>query len=211
MVQESTRERLLVLRFAYAEQDRVPPLRSNSLKALAKAMVHEPMTLGDVHNHYRRLVRGTPSEAWQMAPAIFREFLSTTVLFLKAETERGKMREYDPNKRKESLKGKLLDERALAIAEILMDEDVNKNKLTRLAARVTASRDEYEALAHLARFYPLSGVPEKAVNELVSHLESVDFDDFKDLVSLGLIFYRAEAKGWPAPEEGESESREEEA
>lgn len=199
-----------VLKFAYEEAAGASG-NEDSLKALAKAMVHEPLGLADVRTHYRRLVQGTLSEVWELDPDSFREFLSATVLFLKAETERGKMRTYDPNKPEGPLTAKELDEAALSIAETLEGEDVNKNKLTRLAARVTASRDEYEALAHLARFYPLSGVPEGVVDKLVAHLETVEFDDFTKLISLALIFYRAEAKGWSTPEEGGSESREEEA
>ena len=78
------------------------------------------------------------------------------------------------------------------------EANVNKNKLKRLGARLSASRDPYEALAHLARFYPLKGVPEEVINHLVEELGKLELESFKNLYALGLRFYEAKLEGWRA-------------
>jgi hypothetical protein len=109
------------------------------------------------------------------------------------------MREFLTKSEKRNLSTKELIDEAMDLAERFRKrKDVNKNKLKRLGARLSASRDPYEALAHLARFYPLKGVPEDVINHLVEKLGELELESFKNLYALGLRFYEAKLKGWRA-------------
>lgn len=123
-----------------------------------------------------------------------RRFLSTLAMFLKASPvgkEKG-MRTFQ-DQSEETWDTKRIGQEAKLLADILMKTrgSNNDNKLRRLSARVKGARNKWEALASLAQFYPLSGVPQKVGDELVAKLEVVNLATFQDLVAQMIIFYRA--------------------
>jgi hypothetical protein len=128
-------------------------------------------------------------------------FLSTIALFLKAgpqpQRKETGMRQFE-NKDNKHLSSEELGQRAMDISRKLLKTraENNINKLKRLSAHITAASDKWGALAVLARFYPLSGVPGPVVNDLVGQLEQLDLDKFQGLVAKSLLFYEAQCKGW---------------
>lgn len=98
----------------------------------------------------------------------------------------------------EKLSGQNLAEKAMELSDKLHDAEgnINLNKLKRLGARLSASRDPYDTLSPLARFYPLKGVPKEVIDHLVEKLGEVELESFKNLYVLGLRFYEAELEGW---------------
>jgi hypothetical protein len=130
-----------------------------------------------------------------------KDFLGTIALFLKAGPqgkERG-MQTFEDRAQQRLDPGEI-GWRALEIAGKLQQsrEQKNLNKLKRMTGHIAAARDKWEALAVLARFYPLSGVPGPVVNDLVDQLGKLHLDTFKDLVARALLFYEAKTKGWEA-------------
>lgn len=71
------------------------------------------------------------------------------------------------------------------------DNSVNENKLKRMAASVAAARDEYQALAFLAKSYAIGGVTKGVIDRLVEHLGSYSLQSVKDLIALVVLMYRA--------------------
>lgn len=132
-----------------------------------------------------------------------RTFLDTVALFLKAEVtvpkgrrkERRKMRTFQ-DRGEEVWKRKTLIERAQQLAQQLQNSENNPNKLKRLEARIRGSRDKYEALAGLAQYYPLKGVPHRVIDELVGDLGKLSLETFRELVAYTIVFYDAGKKGW---------------
>ncbi|HID65153.1 MAG TPA: hypothetical protein EYP49_20740 [Anaerolineae bacterium] len=132
-----------------------------------------------------------------------RDFLDTLALFLKAEVEvrvgrkkrRQAMRKFVPKPRDQRERwdtAKLVqraDEYAQAIAG---KKGINDNKLKKLESRIKGCGDEWEVLASLAQYYPLSGVPSDVIDDWVSDLGNVSLDTFKQLVSYTVVLYRAE-------------------
>jgi hypothetical protein len=96
------------------------------------------------------------------------------------------------------LNGEQRAQAALRIARVMESsgDKVNRNKMKRLSAQVGGSADKWEALTALARYYPLTGVPEAAVDELVALLEEVDLYTFKEVTAQAMIFFEASEKGW---------------
>jgi len=131
-----------------------------------------------------------------------RDFLDTLALFLKAEVKirvgrkerRQAMRKFVPKPKKQRERwdtGKLVrraEEYARAIAG---KKDINDNKLKKLESRIKGCGDEWEVLASLAQYYPLSGVPSDVIDDWVSDLGDVSLDTFKQLVSYTVVLYRA--------------------
>jgi hypothetical protein len=128
------------------------------------------------------------------------QFLSTIALFLKAEGQQGKeksMKKFSDRSQKRP-SSQEIGERALDLARIINQkgQQVNNNKLKRLSAHLAAAGDKWEALADLARFYPLKGVPQPAVDEMVDVLAEWELPAFKSWVTQALIYYEASKKGW---------------
>lgn len=126
-------------------------------------------------------------------------FLGTIALFLKAGPqgkEKGMHQFQDQAQAR--LSPDELGQRAMNISNKLLKtrRDNNSNKLKRLSAHITAASDKWEALAVLARFYPLRGVPGPVINDLVGQLEELHLDTFQELVAKALLFYEAQCKGW---------------
>jgi hypothetical protein len=132
-----------------------------------------------------------------------RAFLDTVALFLKAEVTMQKGRK----KVRQAMRtfqdtgearwgSKRLVQRAQQLALKLRDGDNNPNKLKRLEVRIRGSRDKYEALAGLAQYYPLKGVPHQVIDELVGDLGKLELGNFKQLVAYTIVFYDAGKKGW---------------
>jgi len=121
-------------------------------------------------------------------------FLDTLAIFLKAKTPKNKgdrtMREFEPQTEQPPLKRCEISKQAQGLASGI-DEKIVLNKLKQLGAHVTAARDQWEALAALARFYPRKGIPKGYVDALVALLETVDLRSFKQVVTQSLIFYEA--------------------
>jgi hypothetical protein len=185
------------LKLAYTAKDSIPPLKRNSLKELSKAMVHVGLPLAKSIGHYRKMTTRWNPVVRELGEEGFRQFLSVLSFFLKAETkERGKMKRFNRVSEERLSRQKLTTE-ATSLSGKLGDQgDINVNKLKRLGARLSASRDPYEALAHLARFYPLKGVPKEVIDHLVEKLGELDLESFKNLYALGLRFYEARLEGW---------------
>ncbi len=99
--------------------------------------------------------------------------------------------EPQPEEEKERLDNQAISERAQALAQDDIRGTVVKNKLKQMGAHVTTARDQWEALAALARFYPRNGIPKSYVDALVALLETVDLRSFKQVVTQSLIFYEA--------------------
>jgi hypothetical protein len=186
---------------AYEESGRLlgdarlsPKDAAKHVTELSKAMVHEPLDVMRAKRYYQ-------DKTFQSAPALdekaFRRFLSTLALFLKAGSEEEKMRRFK-RVAEEVLSSDRLSSKATELANKLNQhrDKMNPNKLKRLGARLSASRDPYEALAHLARFYPLKGVPKEVIDHLVEKLGELDLESFKNLYALGLRFYEARLEGW---------------
>jgi len=125
-------------------------------------------------------------------------FLDVLAIFLKAGPkgkEKGMRTFQDRAQRR--LPPKEVSERAQKWAgQIGKEQNVNSNKLKRLSARIASARNKWEALASLARFYPLSGVPKPVINGLVGELEETALDSFKEVVAQAMIFFEAQCKGW---------------
>ena len=130
-----------------------------------------------------------------------RDFLDTLALFLKAEVEvrvgrkkrRQAMRNFVPRS-DERWKTEKLVPRAQDLAQKIRrrGKDINENKLKKLESRIKGCRDKWEVLASLAQYYPLSGVPSEAIDDLVDHLGEIHLDTFKQLVSYTVVLYRAD-------------------
>jgi len=133
-----------------------------------------------------------------------RAFLDTVALFLKAEVRvqkgrkmvRQQMRTFQDTG-EARWDSKSLVQRAQQLA--LKLRDGNPNKLKRLEGRIRGSRNKYEALASLAQYYPLKGVPHQIIDELVGDLGKLELDSFKQLVAYTIVFYDAGKKGWKKP------------
>jgi len=189
----------LFLELAYTVKDSIPPLKRHPLRELSKAMVHAELSLTKALDHYRKMTTSPNPAVERLDEDEFRQFLSVLSLFLKAETkERGEMKRFKRDS-EEKLSRQDLARKAMELSDMLREAgeaNVNKNKLKRLGARLSASRDPYEALAHLARFYPLKGVPEEVIDHLVEKLGELELESFKNLYALGLRFYEAKLEGW---------------
>jgi hypothetical protein len=171
-------------------------------KELSKAMIHARLSLNKARSYYQEMTKTNlvDSSVRGLAEDYFRQFLSALAFFLKAESEEGReMKRFTQDSEPEKLSRKDLARKAMELSDMLREAgeaNVNKNKLKRLGARLSASRDPYEALAHLARFYPLKGVPEEVIDHLVEKLEKLELESFKNLYALGLRFYEAKLEGW---------------
>jgi hypothetical protein len=172
------------------------PIRTTP--ALVAAMVHlgeERMGLREARERARRAVEEREAQRylerldWDELLA----FLDTIAVFLKAgpqgRKEKG-MRKFE-NQRDDVLSPEESSRKAQEFAKQIRG-DVNKNKLKRMGAHVTAARDKWETLAGLARFYPRSGIPKTYVDGLVEQLETTEMDVFKQIVAQSLIFYEAD-------------------
>jgi len=132
--------------------------------------------------------------------ADLKAFLGTIALFLKTypedETEVGMVQFQDRGQTQ--LDPEALGQQALALSNQLLKthRDNNLNKLKRMADRVRVARNKWEALATLAQFYPLRGVPDSVVNDLVEQLSVLHLRSFQDLMARALLFYEAQSKGW---------------
>jgi hypothetical protein len=175
-----------------------------SAPAVVQAMQHlgpQKLQLSKAQKNARDAL-GNTKEAkivYQLDWQQLQQFLSSVALFLKAKTGRGKsekpMKQFKDRGNKK-LASQELNEGALKIAELMSVKDVNGNKLKRLSAHIGNAQDKWQALGSLARFYPLKGVPTKAVDELVTQLEKVDLHSFKELVAQAVIYFEAANKGW---------------
>jgi hypothetical protein len=175
------------------------PIRTTP--ALVQAMVHvgpQAMGLRAARERARQAV-AEPDAARYIAALdwdALLAFLDTIAVFLKAgpqsRKERG-MRTFEPRpeEEKERLDNQAISERAQALARDDIRGTVVKNKLKQMGAHVTAARDQWEALAALARFYPRNGIPKAYVDALVALLETADLRSFKQVVTQSLIFYEA--------------------
>jgi hypothetical protein len=129
-----------------------------------------------------------------------RDFLETLALFLKAETEvrvgrkkrRQAMRPFVPRSKERWKTEKLVPEAEALAKKIRRQKDINVNKLKKLESRVKGCRDKWEALASLAQYYPLSGVPTDVIDNWVDLLGELHLDTFKQLVSYTIVLYRAQ-------------------
>lgn len=132
-----------------------------------------------------------------------RDFLDTLALFLKAEVEvpvgrkkrRQAMRKFAPKPKEQRKRWETseLVRRADEYAQAIVGKkDINDNKLKKLESRIKGCRDEWEVLASLAQYYPLSGVPSDVIDDWVSDLGDVPLDTFKQLVSYTVVLCRAE-------------------
>jgi len=170
---------------------------------LLAAMEHlgkDNLSLGEARYRAKKAV--VEREAAQYVDELswddLRTFLGTIALFLKAGPQRKEegMRQFE-DRDQARLSQAELGQRALDISnKLLKARDNNMNKLKRLSAQIAAARDKWEALTALARFYPLSGVPQQVVNDLVAELEQLRLKTFQELVAKALLFYEAQNKGW---------------
>jgi len=188
-----------VIELAYQERSKVQAEKKEALKELSKAMVHAELPLTEAIGHYRKMTTRPNPAVGRLDEEGFRQFLSVLAFFLKAETkERGEMKRFNRISEGKPSRQDLAD-KAMELSDKLREaSEVNVNKLKRLGARLSASRDPYEALAHLARFYPLKGVPKEVIDHLVEELGKLELESFKNLYALGLRFYEAKLEGWEA-------------
>lgn len=137
-------------------------------------------------------------------------FLGSIALFLKSyPKKKGEVGMVGFEDRSQTqLAADALGQQALTLAEHLMQTHRanNLNKLKRMADRVRVTRNKWEALATLAQFYPLKGVPGPVVNTLVEQLSTLHLQSFQDLVARTLLFYEAKSKGWNPNNAQQSES-----
>jgi len=133
-----------------------------------------------------------------------RDFLDTLALFLKAEVEvrvgrkkrRQAMRKFvpRPKEQRERWDTARLVKRAGQYAQTIAGKKgINDNKLKKLESRIKGCGNEWEILASLAQYYPLSGVPADVIDDWVSNLGDLALDTFKQLVSYTVVLYRAES------------------
>ena len=188
-----------VIELAYQERSKVQAEKKEALKELSKAMVHAELPLTEAIGHYRKMTTRPNPAVGRLDEEGFRQFLSVLAFFLKAETkERGEMKRFNRISEGKPSRQDLAD-KAMELSDKLREaSEVNVNKLKRLGARLSASQDPYEALAHLARFYPLKGVPKEVIDHLVEKLGELELESFKNLYALGLRFYEAKLEGWEA-------------
>ena len=185
------------IEIAYRESFNVQAGKKDVLKELSKAMVHAELPLTEALGHYRKMTTRWNPAVQRLDREGFQQFLSVLSFFLKAETkERGEMQRFN-RVSEEQLSRQDLAEKAMELSgKLRVGREVNANKLKLLGARLSASRDPYEALAHLARFYPLKGVPKEVIDHLVEKLGELELESFKNLYALGLRFYEAKLEGW---------------
>lgn len=173
--------------------------------ALVQAMDHlgpEKMTLVDARQRALEAVAEPEAGAFirELDWDSLKQFLGTIALFLKASPDKGRSKGMNSYKQRsdDRLEADSLGEKAANLARTIRNTrgDVNGNKLKRLSAHIAAAEDKWAALASLARFYPLKGVPQQALDVMVDELGQTDLDSFKRLVAQALIFYEASAKGW---------------
>lgn len=171
--------------------------KKESVKELAKAVVHSGSSQPQIIEQCKKIIPYSNEVIEGMDPEEALKLINNLSALIKAEKEKKRMKELR-RVSEDRLSHEMLNEKALKLAERLCSEGqgVNSNKLKRLNARVSASRDPYEALAHLAKFYPLKGVPADIIDALVEKLGKLELRSFKDLFALGLIFYEAKKKGW---------------
>lgn len=175
---------------------------------LIQAMDHlgpDTMTLAEAHRQAKIAIDDDDASAFaqQLDWHELREFLGTVALFLKATREvtvNGKKKQQTmhafEDKRQHSLPAQGRVQFAQKVAQILKREKANRNKLKRLSSQIAGTRDKWEALAVLARYYPLRDVPPAAIDEMVAALNLVDLYSFKELVAQALVFFEASQKGW---------------
>lgn len=179
--------------------------------ALVQAMDHlgpQALPLHEARRRAKRTVQEPEAAAYidSLGWQALKQFLSTIVLFLKTDPQwrKEKGMEKFTNRAETPLTSEQVSERALVMAGIIYrsaQSDVNRNKLKRLSAHIAAAGNKWEALSGLARFYPLRGVPQDAVDELVTALGEMDLHSFKELVAQTLIFYEATIAGWKGMEQ----------
>lgn len=176
--------------------------------ALVQAMEHlgpGAMPLADARIRARRVIQ--EPEAARFIAALdwneLKQFLSDVALFIKAsgQLKRGQkgMRRFEDQREVVALNAEERAQMAMRIAGKLgtaRGDKANRNKLKRLSGHIGAASDKWDALTSLARFYPLKGVPEEAINEMVGLLEQVDLYTFKEIVAQSLVFFEASEKGW---------------
>lgn len=174
------------------------PIRTTP--ALVQAMTHlgeQELSLTEARRRARRAVQEPQAEAYidSLDWAGLLDFLDTIAVFLKTGPQKRKeqgMRKFNPKEKSESLSRQKIGETAIELAEGMpKSKDINLNKLKKLGAHISAARDEWEALAGLARFYPRSGIPQKYIDALVKLLETTEIQSFKQVVAQSLIFYEA--------------------
>lgn len=186
---------------AYSRSPKIKEEDKNKPKTLATALVHsKPKDKKEVdaaygQRVYKSIDKNPPKSLLRRLrdPAFLMPYLTSLSLFLKAEGER-KMREYRPSlseDEKEQLTGKKMTDLATEISQSIKNHNINKHK--RLAAGVTNAKKPYEALAVFAKFYPLSGISQDAIDKLIGCLEEYQFQSVKDLLALSLLFYEANA------------------
>ena len=188
-------------RTAY-EQNATVSGESNTIKNLAMALVHSlPKGAKGINvrkgmSFYRRNIGKITEELSNglKIPEFMQKYLTALSLFLKAK-EAGGMRNFRPfpEERKSHLSGRQMVEYAEQIAQELWKEaNLNKNKHKRLTASFSQARDQYEAIAILAKFYSLKkGICRGTINKFVEYLERCSLQSVKDLMVLVLIFYEA--------------------
>lgn len=174
--------------------------------ALAQAMQHlgpEGLPLAKAVVEARKAIQEPQALAYleQLDWEELKTFLNTVALFVKAggQVKRGQTamrafvaaqeRRYSAEERAQT---------ALALASTLKKhkEPANRNKLQRLSAQVAAAHNKWDVLVCLAQYYPLRGIPEPAIDEMVGLLEQADLYSFKEIVAQSLVFFEASAKGW---------------
>ena len=160
---------------------------------LVKVIVHVDPPLSEARQKARRW----HPQAEKLSRAELLRSLTALSVFLKAESEDRKVEEFQESAGTVRWSNKRLTIEARELAERLRRAgNINDNKLKRLGARIGASRDRYEALAHLAKFYPLAGIPQNIINDFVAKLGELELDSFKKLFAWSLTFYEARKKGW---------------
>ncbi len=173
------------------------PIRTTP--ALVQAMTHlgEPgLTLVEARRRARRAVHEPQAGEYIGRldwPGLL-DFLDTIAVFLKAGPQKRKeqgMRKFNPTADNPITRAEIGQE-AIKLAESMPKKNINTNKLKKMGAHISASRDKWEALAGLARFYPRSGIPKKYVDALVKLLETIELRSFKQVVAQSLIFYEAD-------------------
>lgn len=174
--------------------------------ALVQAMTHLGETrlpLGEAKRRAHEAIQEPEAQAFINDISSWtqlRDFLDTLALFLKAEVQvwqgrkkrRQTMRAFQRQGEEHWDTKKVVPKAKELSEQIARERDININKLKKLESCIKGCRNEWEALARLAQYYPLSGTPARVIDEWVTLLGQVDLDTFKQLVSYTVVFCRAD-------------------
>jgi hypothetical protein len=123
-----------------------------------------------------------------------RNFLATVSLFLKTTKIKGRdpMQTFEDKMNKRLPPDQVVKEAYELARQFRWKQgEYNLNKFTKLTGRIHGARGKWECLAILAQYYPLRGMDQALINQMVRKLGDLDVGSFRAVVNQLLMFYSA--------------------